>query len=1821
MTVIVKNETDKVEPEVVEERLDPSVFDMFNEAEPTLADETADPYTILQPTVEEDATVVPLETPFGRNIVEGLTGAEVGEEDDVTVLEEDMILEDKRIREQAVMETINNIASDNNLDSEARATLALGAAEQATEARTIGEIYSGKFFSMPDPEVFKTNLTLLGASTIDGASPELQKLKAAASSDDSSGFARAITSFRNYISTRIDRALVRQKYEDAIAKEYGTSTYDAFVRGALLTGASVDGLISSVLGQGDTRGWKKPKAVAKALGEAITISLNEAGKTLARANEAGVGLGVMKTGTGILLSPSVIGEAAVNIGTLYRNLLMSPFDGERNMSIKEVAEFVSMIPFEDGPPVEDMMKEMWRHINDEDSDGTVSPEFSQMAEKRWGEMWKWRMAAFMLKEVGVDGMALVLASANPAGASRLALKAGTGATASLRTRLAKALNRTAVMAVAGATVQSGINRAAGQDPDVVYELATRGLGIGVFEMGSQVIIKGVRSTIGATTARLARDKGLKIHNPEVSAVLKQITDETGTPMSILIEASKATLTKEFRRLRKLVAEGIATVAEQKQAQAMRSSIAKLFKISEEEVDLVPVWHSVQEELVLKSISDGKAFREITESSKGLIGEEFKLTTTIDTIAKEVDTLRFGRSNVKGGNLQKRMEAAIKRKDDAARLLAKAKSAAVATRHNNAITKAETELARIHTDIEANVVRNKTAIAQAKANIADNKTARGAYRREIQDHNKRLTALQKANPEGFQYWSQLAESVVSSKAVSLRSIMGTMAEQKDDVLDVFLAGLAGTQFSARLPGSRAWGAPSLMRRIFRPVMDPNDTLPPLASVEDTLMAQRVVGRTKAQFKKMWVKAVKGLSNEDYGHAMRLLEEGSDAEKVFEPHELVGAVPDMAIDAYYRIRGLLDMTHAIHDQALVKEMRLLGYRQMPDGTTVKVLQRSKLTEAERKQGWVMAQPVTYGAVTPPPVRIKKGTLEPLSSVLGYHVGYTPRAYKNARWSLVRIDAKGGVVETVDAFPSINRARDAMGKLAKSNENPDSVAYAVHKWNDQADEGVLMLNRQTMRLFDTADDETITAIQQALNNAGINEQAGNLRMVFDDLTGKTLNGPGVGPRGKKPLPSAELELTETAIFDYLNRVAIKDGTGEVGARLKRDMVSLYGTNGTRLGDNMAPLVTKWDDPLSGLAGNRQAEARAFQNFIKKFTTFKTLHETWWPRMVNRQIRQMALSGSRFSRSGATMADALPNMQSLFGFTRMTVGTAFLMSVNLGQTLVQVGQAAATMGVSPRHSAAAAMDMFKAGAALGLERAGRLHASVEAKQLLNAIRITGLMTDLGTTDIVSFAERGTPPLSRMIEIYGSAGGLYNYMKQGTSKLAKGGVDLSAVPLKLGEGLNRSFAFFLNRRKFIDEMAKSGGRLIDRRTGAVVKTAIDSPEFLKMVADQATVTALNMTKSGQIAATSGVGSVMFQFWQVVPKTFRMFASSRLTPAERLSAAATMVGFYGVGGIPMTVDLWNFADNLLEKVPTTLGGGGSEPKHVDMLERSGNALINNMAEVIAETDQHTLQVWGLKSEAVRDIARLIKHGGIAALTDGQVRLAHRLTVQNFLNEQLDQASVFDRFAFVSFANRAVFNKDSSVSGLMAYFDSLTNGSNMDDSFYKVAHRILKETGKTVTSFGNLANYLENVNQHELNPLWNVDNQQATIVTKNGRETGLPITDLRLAQMLTGLQPGEVVERRTIEATQREYRTKIRDWVEGQYKLARMNFFIDKEKYYTIIFETFQNLEATRVILEDEGTFRPKVGQTTSGLPKHVTMTHNQLVRHFSNRIMDIQRAP
>jgi len=260
--------------------------------------------------------------------------------------------------------------------------------------------------------------------------------------------------------------------------------------------------------------------------------------------------------------------------------------------------------------------------------------------------------------------------------------------------------------------------------------------------------------------------------------------------------------------------------------------------------------------------------------------------------------------------------------------------------------------------------------------------------------------------------------------------------------------------------------------------------------------------------------------------------------------------------------------------------------------------------------------------------------------------------------------------------------------------------------------------------------------------------------------------------------------------------------------------------------------------------------------------------------------------------------------------------------------------------------------------------------------------------------------------------------------------IDMNLVPYQLGEGGVRSLAWFTERRILLEEMAK----------GLHEGLVEGSPQFLRLVNNNASVTALNLSRVNQPMLTRGIAGVPLQFKQfMVQQGEFMFNPKNFKNSREMAGVwAAWTSTFGIAGVPFMFDLGIMADAGFmgsQKALESVGIDTGSPAYIGMTRRWTKDLIHDFAVMMKDKDINGKMTTG---EAVEFWQTFLTEGALPAATDREWNIASRASLARVLTEYSGSSSVDDLLFGPGYQTMAMLI-DNNVSNFHDWVGVVRNG--------------------------------------------------------------------------------------------------------------------------------------------------------------------------------------
>ena len=1011
-----------------------------------------------------------------------------------------------------------------------------------------------------------------------------------------------------------------------------------------------------------------------------------------------------------------------------------------------------------------------------------------------------------------------------------------------------------------------------------------------------------------------------------------------------------------------------------------------------------------------------------------------------------------------------------------------------------------------------------------------------------------------------------------------------------------------------------------------------------SATNYLTARNFSTKVGKGLQKMYREAVSGLNKKELKILDQVLKEGNTNHTVYAPNMLSPSVEMTPTlwKAYAQMRFALDTGYELLDKAKLNTfkgfLKDIQYNKVFNTSNGYVQVVSK--KAAKDGSWQVKSfdnDTLSSITTKETTRIQPSQMKEITSIVPYRNGHIPRAYNPHKYSVLVVNSQMGKVSREALFDSSKELAEYVKlRNAKGTKNKGEIVISIMNNSETGFSGVRM-GRSDLSLLDQMPDARRTALLKEFKLAGIDEKSA--RLVLEPLEPRAVPGGHHNPLtdlgtatskegkrlrieqarelaaggNKQKLSDIEAAIkkdlalntmpTRDAIVDYLGTVAHSAGFDNWRTFALDDFTKRYA--------DILVTGSPYAKPIfnDGTSIAQKKEAESYGRWLERNITQKTFFEKKMDNIIDsftRYTGEQAAEGSIIAKSLYKIADTIPITNEVYGTLRFIAAGPKLLSLNIPQIAIQASQ-----GVITASSAIAKNPFAASRAMVKLPMMGMIHATKQlGKDVPASFKKTdvykayedlvksGYASDLDTSDTI-FGMRNNldPSVGRKI---------WNSIKT-----------TGAAPFRLGEAINRVSAFLAVREQSIaaiKQVARSGKaknisrvstaddyaiaeQLLGKETlqdvlgfdGRILNMAdIGSAEFREAIVDKAQVLALNMSKAGQLEAMSGVGSVLFQFNQVLPKQMSLFDSSRLTMREKLAAAGGLVTFWGGAGIPLAADVLKLADLTVYNLIYD-----EDPSKRFVVSDHANATVEMLSRNLSD------------DPASQKFAEIFaKRGAIAAFSDDEINVISRVALGSFMSDMLDiqepsefvvswsvflkmievveQLSGADKIdvATGALAGGAVLGKKGMLLGgaagfllnpisFMELLSRVKSGQSFEEAvemqfeptstigkaltkripLQSSAHEALREVGKVFSQAGSISRVLDANARDIIQPDFDRMNPMAPKKYLSSSLTGIPVerNDFRDLMLLTGFMPGKVVEEYNRQDVERKYNAALSEY--------------------------------------------------------------------------------
>ena len=709
----------------------------------------------------------------------------------------------------------------------------------------------------------------------------------------------------------------------------------------------------------------------------------------------------------------------------------------------------------------------------------------------------------------------------------------------------------------------------------------------------------------------------------------------------------------------------------------------------------------------------------------------------------------------------------------------------------------------------------------------------------------------------------------------------------------------------------------------------------------------------------------------------------------------------IDAWQLTREYLDWTHYSFNKAFNRDLKATGHEMLDDSIVIKEatsiggnrtladgrVYNKAMLEDGSKLYQVMnpknPKDVSHIVLTPEQIASRVKELDENLITLSKQENFLPLVYEpeTAKYLVTAVDLKSGKVKTVAAGASKKEAEEVASELTKRDPKRH---YLSHNRGAEVDLGEVdvgfngeFLNTMrnsnetvrkavidAMKKSDQFDDAAISLVEGVAAKVNYGGQPfrrrGNLRLR--DIPGmkeklKELPEASVA-KLLKETEVAPIKPSKEALADYAQKMANRIPTYEYNHMLEREFVGAYG-DVLEGGQWNSPVKTNVDDHLKSKA----VEAIEIQKHLHRIYNIKSQEAIQTELQLQAKLVKAADSKTKLGRYlKPVMYNALSSNKIVSNLKTWGAHSAFMF--NESQFVVQQTAMTFALGkhlfTDPTVSAAALRDTHRAYVEGFLVRHFGGTPTGEAKKMLDLIERTGFNA-MQAPDILD----GTMSVGKF-----------------RTRLGQKFVDTGYIPMRTGENIARSVAFFAEYRAMESAIKK----------GLRTDLKLDSDTMLMEVANRAERIAGNFTSLNRSDLTrEGFRSVVAQFmdFPIIASEIMFGKAHGLTRTEKAGVWMAGAGAFGLEYIPF---LWDGLD-----AAQAVGGaaGVDTPTKADF-KKNVEILTSEFADVIGADEQFA-----------EFTNRLVQRGAIAALTEDQIALSNRASLAAMTPRFLDTMDMKD----------------------------------------------------------------------------------------------------------------------------------------------------------------------------------------------------------------------
>jgi hypothetical protein len=772
------------------------------------------------------------------------------------------------------------------------------------------------------------------------------------------------------------------------------------------------------------------------------------------------------------------------------------------------------------------------------------------------------------------------------------------------------------------------------------------------------------------------------------------------------------------------------------------------------------------------------------------------------------------------------------------------------------------------------------------------------------------------------------------------------------------------------------------------------------------------RVKAKLGEAWDGVVKPLNKGQRRELDSILWSGNDTGQVYRPTHgglltkeggIIYADPAV-VDAYFGARAVLDYTWNIGNDAVIMRARQAGIKLMGDNQYVQMGKPPKVgTVLGEGQVWTRemadegmqvveiinprnGEIASRIALTPEDAAAAIRDIPRGHRMLDYHEGYMPIHYAG-KWDVVKFyegrDGKMIAQRVVNADKKWE-AEEAIVRLMTDEVEGEAARYmAVRSQIDTAEaiakmkagQGVVsgqgdlggrwtsfVKDQKTSEYLKNLPEEDLMRLVEAFEDLGVDPTV--MRAFTAETTHSAYKGrPWAASRADER--KLNPELTEKARLVPTSRsMEIYFGSIAKDVTQTRQFDALTDKFAATAGKYLEN-PNRWDSPVDfkrvaedpSLTRGEAVEYWAIQQQLKNMSGMKTARERAAENWIKARSDELAVNPR--TQWMATALDGLSDVRGLAGVAKGMTATAKFGFWAIDQFAVQASGVLMMLG---KTAADAPQDVLRSTNQFRkyvMAEAGIGATDAETKFIRDMIERSGYL-------------RGSD--------YQALTDMHNFRIPIISDFSAA----STTFFRWGNTVNRGMSFMTEMNAL--------NRSIRAGTHPTLKPKdIGSHQYLEELTGRADILAFNMNAVNQPMYSRGWAGVEFQFLQFASHSAENLFGANLgakglTRRHQIGMWGAWLGAFGLAGVPFAKDVAVFGEQMYAKM-------AGKPEMIGQIQQD---LAWDVADMIAGYAHEA----GLRDD-VEFWRRAVRHGPLAAVTEGRINFAHRAGVNAWLNSYYD----------------------------------------------------------------------------------------------------------------------------------------------------------------------------------------------------------------------------